>query len=62
VRDIMSRVAVDHADALLHEAMRDPKMLAALLTGPGSSRAQIRRAEEAFTTWATGTLAASGEE
>lgn len=62
VRNLLDRVFVDHADALIHEAIRDPKMLAALLTGPGSKRAQIQKAEQTITNWAVGTLSATGEE
>lgn len=63
VRNLLNRAMVDHADALLHEAMRDPKMLAALLTGPGSTRVQIQRAEQTLTNWSVGVLAAQfGEE
>ncbi len=57
-RSLLNRLSVDKADALIHEALRDPKLLAALLTGPGSRRAQIQKAEEALTTWATGVLGA----
>lgn len=62
VRDLLGRIAIDRADALVHEAIRDPKMMAALLTGPGSSRVQIQRAEQTLSTWATGVLAASQSE
>ena len=62
-REIMKRLATDHADALIREAITDnPKLLAALLTGPGSSRVQIRQAEQRLTAWAVGALAASGED
>lgn len=62
VRNLLNRVSTDHADALIHQAIRDPKMLAALLTGPGSKRAQIQKAEQTITNWAVGTLSATGEE
>jgi hypothetical protein len=61
-RDILARLSVDHADKLVHDAMKDPKIMAALLTGPGSSRAQVRKADQALTNWALGTLATLGED
>ena len=59
VRTALNRIAIDRADSLIHEAIRDPKMMAALLAGPGSSRATIERAERTLGNWATGVLAAS---
>jgi hypothetical protein len=58
-RNILHSLFNDRADALIHDAIRDPKLMAALLVGPGSRREQVRRAEQTLTNWAIGTAGAS---
>jgi hypothetical protein len=61
-RNWMARIATDHADALIRAAMEDPRLLSDLLIGSSAGAARTRQAEQRFTQWAVGVLAASGED
>lgn len=61
-QDLLRRVSVGRADSLIHDAMQDPKLLSALLTGPGSTKAKIEEANRALSNWAIGAIAAQEAE
>lgn len=62
VRNLWSRLALDKADSLLFDAIRDPKLMQALLMGPGSSKAAKEKAGQTLTNWLIGAGAANVPE
>ena len=62
VTNAFNRLSIGKADQLIHDALEDPQLLRALLTGPGSSKARIDQSVRVLNNWAIGALGAETAE